>query len=168
MLWKYLPQGGRVLDAACGCGYGSRIIFNAGFSVVGVDRSDEAEEYSHYFDGGKTWDFRRTDLFGIEGQFDAVVTLETIEHIKEDKEWVAKAKTLAPIVIASVPNEDVTPFSPESFRHHFRHYTKSEFDSLFGNWEIKESWSQHGTKWESQGMQTNDTGRVLGLVALRP
>ena len=79
-------KGKKVLDAACGIGYGSNILANEGnaVSVTGVDVSPEALEY-----GMKHWhlpeiNFVQYDLnqrdFDL-GVFDVIVSFETIEHL---------------------------------------------------------------------------------------
>jgi 2-polyprenyl-3-methyl-5-hydroxy-6-metoxy-1,4-benzoquinol methylase len=75
-----------VLDAACGCGYGSLMLSVAAKSVLGVDYSEEAVEFARKYWAGpgvsyairnleKSWDV----LPGAK--FDAVVSLETLEHL---------------------------------------------------------------------------------------
>jgi 2-polyprenyl-3-methyl-5-hydroxy-6-metoxy-1,4-benzoquinol methylase len=77
-------EGMAVLDAACGCGYGSSILAKSARSVVGVDRSDEAIEYAkeHWIRGPCT--FLRHDLdvsWEIGFRPEVIVSFETIEHL---------------------------------------------------------------------------------------
>jgi 2-polyprenyl-3-methyl-5-hydroxy-6-metoxy-1,4-benzoquinol methylase len=127
--------GGKVLDAACGCGYGSKILLEHAELVVGVDSSAEAIEWAiknfqgpHFICGSieeKPW----------TGKFETVVSLETIEHIKEPKQaLLALREACTGTLIASVPNEERYQFTADRFSNddspHFRHYTPREFDEL--------------------------------------
>ena len=73
-----------VLDAACGCGYGSNILSKEAKSVLGVDYSPEAIDYAQKFWGAKNITFRQSDLnsdLATLGDFDVIISLETVEHL---------------------------------------------------------------------------------------
>lgn len=77
-------QGKDVLDAACGCGYGSNILSHQAKSVLGVDNSQEAIDYAQRHWGTENITFKQFDLDSEQitlGAFDVIVSLETIEHI---------------------------------------------------------------------------------------
>lgn len=87
---------GRVLDIACGSGYGSEIVLNKNPSIeelVGIDISEEAINYakanysydntSYYVD-----DALNQNLYKIYGTFDSIVSFETIEHFEGDEIFV--------------------------------------------------------------------------------
>lgn len=122
-------RGKRVLDLACGCGYGSWILHEAGNDVTGVDISEEAIEYAdrHY----KGPAYACQDASQTTGTYDALVTFETLEHL-DDPGCILRMD--APLVIASVPNERNYPFRAGKFVNdkypHKRHYTPEEFDAL--------------------------------------
>lgn len=125
-----IPEGSKVIDAACGCGYGSYLIHKAGFDVTGVDISEEAIAYAErYYPGPK---YVCKDAREVEGDWDVLVSIETLEHLASPKDLLEAVK--APILIASVPNENVYPFSPELFKDdvypHQRHYTPEQFEEL--------------------------------------
>ena len=91
-LWaaEHIRVYDRVLDIACGCGYGSFILALKAEMVHGVDRAQEAVEFAekHYCVAGVRHRvvFRRglaTDDLGA-GTYDAVVSLETIEHLTRE------------------------------------------------------------------------------------
>ena len=80
---------GKVLDVACGTGYGTRILASSKAShVIGVDRNPDAIAYAGSCYAGKKVRFKVMDAgrleFGAES-FDTVVSFETIEHIKKEK-----------------------------------------------------------------------------------
>lgn len=125
-----IPKGSKVLDLACGCGYGSWILHEAGMEVTGADIEPEAISYAEKNYPGPAYACKRAEE--LSGTYDALVTFETIEHIP-DPGSVLKA-VQAPLVIASVPNEERYPFSKETFAGdkypHLRHYTPDEFEEL--------------------------------------
>jgi len=73
-----------VLDAACGCGYGSNILSQNAGSVTGVDFSNEAIEYAKIHWNRQNIIFKTYDLnsnISNLGKFDVIVSFETIEHL---------------------------------------------------------------------------------------
>jgi SAM-dependent methyltransferase len=79
--------GKRVLDCACGAGYGSALLLRSGaVSVVGVDVSKEAVAHARKHFAGP--DFREGDGTTLplpSGSVDLVVSLETIEHASDPR-----------------------------------------------------------------------------------
>lgn len=125
-----IKEGSRVLDIACGCGYGSWFMEQAGLKVTGVDICQEAIDFANDHYKGPTYICQ--EAHEVKGEWDAIVTFETLEHI-HDPESVLKAVS-APLLIASVPNEEVFKFKPARFAGdeypHLRHYTPLEFQEL--------------------------------------
>ena len=79
----------KILDGACGCGYGSNILSATGASVISVDLNKRAIDYAitkykdKNIDSGEV-DFRQADLTTLsirDDSLDGVVSLETLEHI---------------------------------------------------------------------------------------
>lgn len=124
-----IPDGSRVVDIACGCGYGSWILKEAGHEVTGVDISDEAISYAQQHYKGPTYTCQKAE--DVKGEWDAIVTLETLEHIATPE---VVLNLQAPLLIASVPNEEKYRFSEKKFAAdaypHLRHYTPQEFERL--------------------------------------
>lgn len=86
--------GKQVLDVACGTGYGSRILLDAGARrVLGVDICPEAIAYARDRYGAPGLDFRVGDAADLSpyGQFDLIVSFETIEHTDDGAACVAQA-----------------------------------------------------------------------------
>lgn len=133
---KSLPQGSRVVDFACGIGYGCSLLANAGHSAQGFDIDDEAIVYAnkHYFVEGKTYfDTRDAAKPGMLGGYDAAVCFETIEHIEDPRPLLKELRESSEMLFASVPNEDVMPWrraDGATTAFHHRHYTKYEFKAL--------------------------------------
>ena len=75
-----------VLDVACGTGYGSQMLADAGAkSVLGVDISREAIEFARGHHASDRTRFELGDaqnLYDIPREkFDAIVSFETVEHV---------------------------------------------------------------------------------------
>ena len=126
---------GRVLDAACGCGYGSKILLESAQLVVGVDSSAQAIHWAEEHFQGPCFIQGRIEEEPWNGRFETVVSFETIEHIKEPKEALkAFRRACLGTLIASVPNEILYPFNAKNFANddspHFRHYRPQEFEDL--------------------------------------
>lgn len=77
--------GARVIDMACGEGYGSEVLSRAAASVVGVDANPEAHEHARLRYRRQNLRFERglVETYGEAGEYDAVVFLQTIEHVHD-------------------------------------------------------------------------------------
>lgn len=130
---QVLPPNSKVLDLACGVGYGSFILAEAGHVVLGVDRSPEAIRYARNFYLKPDYtDFLCSDLEAFVSPFthvDAIICFETLEHLKNPGELLKRWTNWAPLLLASVPNEEAFPHNGQVL-HHYRHYTPVEFEEL--------------------------------------
>ncbi|MBO4304541.1 MAG: methyltransferase domain-containing protein, partial [Lentisphaeria bacterium] len=106
-----LCSGKKVLDAASGEGYGSRILASAAKETVGVDLCREAvEEAKKKYDCANL-SFVCANVYDMpfgDGEFDCVVSFETVEHLKEPERLFAEIRrVLKPsgFVILSSPNK---------------------------------------------------------------
>lgn len=166
---KVLGDSQRVIDLACGVGYGSKILADAGHAVVGIDRESEAVAYAkqHYTTSGAT--FRCADASDISGyvadSFDAAVCFETIEHIENPVPMLRDLCKSAPMLIASVPNEAVFPHGGR-IKFHYRHYTRAQFEHLLrrAGWLVTGWFGQTGPHSE---VEPEVEGRTLVAVARR-
>ena len=141
-----------VLDVACGSGYGSLMLANAGAKfVTGMDLSEEALVYanSNYADGKVKFERRDAQVDLGNETYDVVVSFETLEHLKQSHTFlqnVHRALKNGGIFIVSSPNRDI--FSPGLERpsnpHHEFELTKPEFIEMLENtgFEINEFWGQ--------------------------
>lgn len=166
-----LPPKSRVIDYACGIGYGSHIMADTGHYVRGYDCDDEALAYAH-----KHWSHERAkfergngDNPGELPESDAAVCFETIEHLVDPRPLLKALRAAAPMLLASVPNEDIMPYSPAlgiATAFHHRHYTKYEFKALLAEcgWGVVE-W--HGQAGPESEVEPKVHGRTLIAVAKR-
>ena len=130
--------GRRVLDIACGEGYGAAAFLKAGASsVIGVDISEETCRHarSKYGIDARIGDAQAIPL--PDQSVDVIVSFETIEHVPEPAAFLAEcARVLAPggRIIISTPNKDIYRFSGEQHNpFHCSELTKEEFDELLSH-----------------------------------
>lgn len=170
---KHLKRG-RILDIACGIGYGSKIMALADPEsvFVGVDIDDGAIKYANEY-----YDFHNITYFCCDAlkvkfseKFDTIVSFETIEHIEDYDQFIGKLVTYLKadgVLIFSTPNEKAMPFDKKVFPHHYKHFTKSEMELLLR----KKGFSN--ILWYSQHEHNNETvhadinGKYLIAVARR-
>ena len=133
-----LARGRRVLDAACGEGYGSALLARTAASVLGVDLSAEAIAHARarYVADGLRFeqgDVRRLD--GVpDASIDLVVSFETLEHLAEHEELLAAfTRVLVPeglVVISTPDRRTYTDLSGEQNPHHVRELYREAFEAL--------------------------------------
>ena len=84
---KELCRNKKVLDIACGEGYGSDILSQTASSVYGVDISEEAVLHAQNKYQKDNLSFRTGSVAEIsfdDESFDVVISFETIEHVSEE------------------------------------------------------------------------------------
>jgi cyclopropane fatty-acyl-phospholipid synthase-like methyltransferase len=126
---------GRLLDIACGVGYGTRLLGDRApqaEQALGVDLSKQAIEYanSHYANERVQFVAEDAMQFASPGGFDTIVSIETIEHLPEPARFVDRLTGMLnrdAILITSVP---VTP-SIDANPHHLHDFTATSFRRLF-------------------------------------
>jgi SAM-dependent methyltransferase len=131
-----LARGKRVLDVACGVGYGSAALACVADSVTGVDVSSEAVEAARatYTQPNLTFETAPAQALPFDdASFDLVVAYEVIEHLDDWEKLLAEARrVLAPggQFVVSTPNKE---FYAEARRldgpnpFHLHEFTYREF-----------------------------------------
>jgi len=139
----------RVLDAACGIGYGTMMLADTlpEAYVIGVDVFPEAIEAAKRAYNRSNNDFSVLDLADPAawpydvGELDAIVSIETIEHVADGDSLIRRFADTAKFLVASVPNEAWVPFDKSQHPFHYRHYHKNEFEQLLNDYGYTvESW----------------------------
>ncbi|HYY05933.1 MAG TPA: class I SAM-dependent methyltransferase [Candidatus Limnocylindria bacterium] len=135
--WIGARVGGlRVVDMACGEGYGSDVLARTARSVVGVDANPEAHEHARLRYRRDNLRFVRDMVQTFPEPCDAVVFLQTIEHVPEPGETLEHFKRLIGpdgVVYVSTPN--VLTLAPAGATRsdnpwHIREYRAEEFRAL--------------------------------------
>jgi 2-polyprenyl-3-methyl-5-hydroxy-6-metoxy-1,4-benzoquinol methylase len=133
-------QGVRVIDMACGEGYGSDVLARTAASVVGVDANPEAHEHARLRYRRPNLRFVRDLVGSFNEPADAVVFLQTIEHVEEPRAVLEHLRSLVggaqregATVFVSTPN--VLTLAPEGAPRsdnpwHVHEYREEEFERL--------------------------------------
>jgi 2-polyprenyl-3-methyl-5-hydroxy-6-metoxy-1,4-benzoquinol methylase len=128
-----------VLDIACGTGYGSKLLIDAGAKeVIGIDINRDTINYASDKYRNKGLQFHVGDITKIDyknNYFDIITCFETIEHVKDsNKVLVELRRVLKPSgqIIISTPNRKLTSpgksiDEPPNNNHHEIEYTTCEF-----------------------------------------
>lgn len=126
---------GRLLDIACGVGYGTRLLSDAGGDCVqalGVDLSADAVAYAIRRYGNLRTRFACADALAFDDPdgFDTIVSIETVEHLRDPVAFAARlVRLLRPsgILVASVPTTPSVDANP----HHLHDFSERSFRALF-------------------------------------
>ncbi|HWS27165.1 MAG TPA: class I SAM-dependent methyltransferase [Xanthomonadales bacterium] len=131
--------GKRVLDAACGEGYGSALLARAGAQVLGVDISADtvAHARARYADIA-CLDFEQADVTALDhladASFDLIVSFETLEHVQAQERMVAGfARLLAPggrLLISSPDKRTYSDLRNYHNEFHLRELYRDELEAL--------------------------------------
>ena len=178
---NYIKSGDRVLDAACGLGYGSHTIKNLtrGTKITGIDGSSYAVDYAR-----KNFPcaFGRVDYrLGIlpnslaiypDNSFEIIISFETLEHVEAPVALLLEFfRLLTPggRVIVSVPNDwsDETGEDPNPFHLHVYDWARLKLE-LSANFILEDAYAQTASqcKISAKGSQWEKRKRSLHSVAL--
>jgi SAM-dependent methyltransferase len=125
--------GMRVADLACGEGYGSAVLAGRAAEVIGVDANPEAHEHARLRYTAPNLRFERGLVESFDTPVDAIVFLQTIEHVEEPAVLARRFAELAPISYISTPNRLTLapPGAPKSDNPwHLREYTIEEYRAM--------------------------------------
>ena len=147
--WIAARCGGlRVVDMACGEGYGSAVLAEHATEVTGVDANPEAHEHARLRYGRPGLRFERglVEEWDDGAPWDAIVFLQTIEHVNDPAAMLRRfGRLLAPggVAYVSTPNRlTLAPAGADRSDNpwHVREYTPEEYRDLvapeFGSIEL--------------------------------
>jgi SAM-dependent methyltransferase len=135
LLRRYgIAPPGQVLDAGCGWGTNLALLERAGYAVTGLDISRRALEGldcagRHLIEADLT-----KDLPAEVQHFDAVLALDVIEHIDDDRAAVARLGSLLKpkgYLVISVPALPELYSEFDEVQGHRRRYTRESLASAF-------------------------------------
>jgi 2-polyprenyl-3-methyl-5-hydroxy-6-metoxy-1,4-benzoquinol methylase len=136
---RQLARGRRVLDAACGEGYGSALLADAAASVLGLDIADEAVAHARRRYGSRAGlRFEVADVTALDhlpaASVDLICSFETLEHVEAQERMLdGFARLLAPggVLLVSTPDKrvysDLAGFRNE---YHVRELYRDEFAAM--------------------------------------
>ena len=141
--WIAARVGGlSVIDMACGEGYGADVLARSAATVVGVDANPDAHEHARLRYRRPNLRFERDLVDTFSEPADAVVFLQTVEHLTDPGATLAHFRTLAVggsagggggTVYVSTPN--VLTLAPKGAQRsgnpwHVHEYRAQEFERL--------------------------------------
>lgn len=145
----------RILDAACGLGYGSHVLMSQALveSLVGLDASEYAVRYATMnFASGEDWiRYQQGDAedlsFIADESIDFAVSVETLEHLYRPERLLAELmRVLTPggRAYLSVPYNwaDETGHDPNPFHHHVYHWPTLAEQVQSQGFLIERAWTQ--------------------------
>ncbi len=127
-------HGRRVVDLACGEGYGSAVLARTAEAVTGVDANPEAFEHARLRYPEVTFERNMIELW--QGDVDCVVFLQTIEHIQDPDAMLEHVRSLIePDGVAYVSTPNVLTLAPKGAERsgnpwHVREYKPDEYRAL--------------------------------------
>ena len=135
--WIAARVGGlRAIDMACGEGYGSNVLAAGAASVVGVDANPDAHAHARMRYRRPNLSFERDLIETFSAPADAVVFLQTIEHLQDPGSALEHFRELVGdggVVYLSTPN--VLTLAPKGAPRsdnpwHVHEYRAHEFERL--------------------------------------
>ncbi|MCC6544981.1 MAG: class I SAM-dependent methyltransferase [Nitrospirae bacterium] len=130
-------KGKKVLDIACGTGYGCSLLQSAdSLYILGIDISHEAIRHAKSNYKAQNLDFimSSADTIGVLSKvFDIVISFETIEHLERYMDFLKEIKRVlndGGMFVVSTPNKKYsTPDNP----YHLHEFFYDEFYKLLTN-----------------------------------
>lgn len=147
---RELVAGRQVLDAACGEGYGSALLAETASRVSGVDVSPQAVEHATERYIAPNLEFHQADCLALpfpDGEFDCVVSFETLEHLENHEQLLAEFKRVlrpAGFLLISTPDKAIyTDQQGNRNEFHVAELYRDEFDALLErHFAVHRLWGQ--------------------------
>ncbi|MCG3151147.1 MAG: Ubiquinone biosynthesis O-methyltransferase [bacterium] len=161
ILGEVLPPAASVLDVACGAGYGTHMLAQAGFTAQGVDISKEAISWAEATFGparqqGLRLSYTESDVSQLplnDGSVSGIVAFEILEHLTDPAPLLREiSRVLAPggIALISTPNPESHQIAGENEFHHHE-YTPDEFRQLLTAHLPEWTWTLSGQVGQHPG-----------------
>jgi ubiquinone/menaquinone biosynthesis C-methylase UbiE len=138
----------RVLDIACGEGFGSAALQKAGAAqVIGIDISDSACLHARTKYGVDARPGTAEQIPLPDGTVDVVVSFETIEHVPNPERFLDECvRVLTPggMLVISTPNKGIYCLGASANPHHCSEMTEKEFSTaLHARFSKVKLYTQH-------------------------
>ena len=162
-----VATGLRVLDAACGEGYGSALLARTAATVIGLDVDADAIAHARERYARSNLSFTAGSVASIplpDASMDLVVSFETIEHLAEQPQMLAEfRRVLAPsgALILSSPNRPVyNEAGGEPNHFHVKELDRAELQALLALLFPQQAWhaqrvTAHSLLW-AEGRHEGD------------
>lgn len=172
---------GRVLDIACGVGYGAFMTAKARkkqvSEIVAVDIDHDTIEYANNTYNHQKINYVLGNVLDKTlpkklGQFDTIISFETIEHIPDERPFMDNLfKMLKPSGTLIIS----TPFGqgkgkPTNEPFHYHQFTREEFIALFKAYSSVEFYYQQGLAFEyssDRSLPRDNVNYPIGIAVCR-
>ncbi|MDZ4793651.1 MAG: class I SAM-dependent methyltransferase [Bacteroidota bacterium] len=129
--------GKKVLDIACGEGYGAKLLAKSAVEVMGVDIDQTVIEEAKKKYTGNNLQFREGSTSSIPAEdnyFDTVISFETLEHVEEHDQFLAEIKrVLKPggqLLISTPDKHQYTELANYKNPYHKKELYEKDFKEL--------------------------------------
>lgn len=135
--------GKRVLDAACGEGYGSALLAQRAASVLGLDIDPVSVQHAtdRYAANVPSLQYQTADVTALDlppASFDLIVSFETLEHVEAQEPMLAEfARLLKPDGLLLISSPDKATYSDaqgHSNPFHLRELYRAELEGLLARY----------------------------------
>jgi 2-polyprenyl-3-methyl-5-hydroxy-6-metoxy-1,4-benzoquinol methylase len=125
----WIERDQKVIDVACGVGYGAKILAEKKVHYFGVDKIEADDQYIRY----GNW------LFGVDlnthrlnWQGDVAICFETLEHLENPQHLADELMAAAPVIVVSVPTRPTKHMN----EYHLHDFTVDDILAMFNNVEL--------------------------------
>jgi ubiquinone/menaquinone biosynthesis C-methylase UbiE len=149
-------KGKKVLDIACGEGYGSRILAQQALSVIGMDIDAGSVIHAQNKYQMENLSYEQGSCLEIplpDNSIDAVISFETLEHLAEHELMLSefnRVLTADGLLLISTPDKkhysDATGFTNE---YHVKELYKPEFKALLDQHWQAQTWFAQALSFHS-------------------
>lgn len=143
---ELLCRDKKVLDCACGCGYGSYILGRSARKVVGIDIDFDLIKFAKTYLHAENNRFVNTTIERLrEKDFDVIISVETIEHIDTEdvNDFILSLKEHLKkdgVIVFTTPRVDETISYKKidnKYHSHKEEYNKEDFCDLLIRNDLK-------------------------------
>ena len=135
-----LVRGRKVLDAACGEGYGAALLARSAASVTGVDISEATVEHARRRYPDPRLEFQSADCLDLpfpDDSFECIVSFETLEHLADHEGLLREfRRVLAPdgfLLLSSPDKAEYSDRQQHQNEFHVRELYREELEALVGS-----------------------------------
>jgi ubiquinone/menaquinone biosynthesis C-methylase UbiE len=140
---KFTEPTSKVVDCACGTGYGAELLSRSAEDVSAFDASEEAIRFcrSRYASSGVRFEVSKAEALPLEpASVDVYTCFETIEHVENPEQVLKEAKRVVKpggYFLVSTPNRVFSGLGPgekPTNPFHVREWSLKEFHGLLQNY----------------------------------
>lgn len=140
MYKEFLPavQDKTIIDIACGCGMGTKILSTKAENVFAYDINQEAIEFAKQYESADNIKYSVADIRKIphdNSSVDVIISIETFEHVNEINEIISEVHRVLKsngLWCFTTPNGERYP-DHRVVQFHVRHYSRTDIHNFLDN-----------------------------------